>query len=76
MAVGRPRAGHLDEQANLFIKGQGEVVEAIYMVEELETVVFDLEFRELYPAVLGSIVWKPMAVCAELFETPMDSASS
>ena len=59
--------GIIDEPPSLFISCQGEAVEAIDTSMEAEpgTVAFDLELRDPYPAWIGSMVWRPTAVCVE-----------
>ncbi|RYP90065.1 hypothetical protein DL770_003804 [Monosporascus sp. CRB-9-2] len=55
------------EPAGLFINGRGEALEAVDMDGEPEPAMFDDDaaLRVPYPAALGSVVWKPTAICID-----------
>ncbi|KAI0818435.1 kinase-like protein [Xylaria sp. FL0064] len=55
----------VDEPASLFINGRGEALDTMDMDGEPEAAMFDDDaaLRVPYPAALGSMVWKPTAIC-------------
>ncbi|RYP40341.1 hypothetical protein DL768_010646 [Monosporascus sp. mg162] len=57
----------VDEPAGLFINGRDEALEAVDMDEEPAPAMFDNDaaLRVPYPAALGSMVWKPTAICID-----------